>query len=94
MTETRIQPFCRANINNIGYFDGIRIFPRTVTEKNIALYLHNNDFCRIWKSEHVSFNRAIKELKDNFKIVDIYITEENDISHFKYDFIPKKMNLL
>ena len=39
----------------------------------------------------VSFNQAIKELKDNFKIVDKYITEENVNSHFKYEFIPKKI---
>ena len=26
MTKARIQPFCRANNNNLGYFDGIRVF--------------------------------------------------------------------
>ena len=39
----------------------------------------------------VSFNQAIKELKDNFKIVDNYITQENVDSHFKYEPIPKKI---
>ena len=39
----------------------------------------------------VSFNQAIKELKDNLKIVDNFITEENVNSHFKYEFIPKKI---
>ena len=29
-------------------------------------------------------------MKDNFKIVDNYITEENVNAHFKYEFIPKK----
>ena len=29
-------------------------------------------------------------MKDNFRIVDIFITEENVTSHFKYEFIPKK----
>ena len=43
------------------------------------------------KSENVSFNQAIKELKDNFKIVNNYITEENVNSQFKYEFIPKKI---
>ena len=43
------------------------------------------------KSEGVSFKQAIKELKDNFKIVDNYITEENVTSHFKYEFTPKKI---
>ena len=32
MTEARFQPFCRANKINLGYFDGIRVFPRIVTE--------------------------------------------------------------
>ena len=80
MTKARIQPFCRANNNNLGYFDGIRVFPRTVIERNIALYIYNIHFCLIWKSPKV-----------NFKKFDNYITEENVNSHFKYEFIPKKI---
>ena len=88
----RIQPFSRANNNNnLGYFNGDRVFPRTVTNRDCALYLYNNHFCLIWKSHGVSFNQAITELKDNFKIVDNYITEENVTSHFKCEFIPKKL---
>ena len=30
-------------------------------------------------------------MKDMFKIVDNYVTEENVNSHFKYEFIPKKI---
>ena len=63
MTKARIQPFCRANISNSGYFDGTRNFPRSVTQRNIALFLYNNQFCLIWKSEGVSFNQAITEFK-------------------------------
>ena len=33
-TKARIQPFCRANNIDIGYFDGIKIFLRTVAERN------------------------------------------------------------
>ena len=91
MTKARIQPFCRANNFNLGYWDGERVFPRTVTNRDSALYLCNNHFCLIWKSENVSFKQAIKELEDNFKMVDNYITEENVTSHFKYEFIPKKI---
>ena len=90
MTKARIQPYCRSNINNLGYYDGERVFTRSVTERNKALYLYNSHFCLIWKSESVSFNQAIKELKDNFKMVDSYITEETVKSHFKYEFKPKK----
>ena len=94
MTKARIQPFCRANNINLGYYDGIRIVPRSVTDRNNALFLFNNHFCLTWKSEGVSFNQAIKGLKDNFKIVDNFITEANVRSHFKYEFIPKKLNLI
>ena len=88
----RIQPLCRANNFNIGYLDGIRVLPRSVTDRRNVLFLHNL-FCLLWKSEGVSFNQASKKLKDNFKLVDNYITEENVNSLFEYEFIPKKLNL-
>ena len=91
MTKARIQPFCRANNINLGYWDGERVFPRSVTNRDSALYLYNNHCCLIWKSQGVSFNQAIRELKNNFKMVDNYITEENVTSHFKYEFTPKKI---
>ena len=91
MTKARIQPFCRANNINIGYFDGNGVYPRSITNRDSALYLYDNHFCLIWKSEGVSFKQAIKEIDDNFKKVDNYITEENVNSHFKYEFIPKKI---
>ena len=91
MTKARIQPFCRANNINIGYFDRDGIYPRSVTNRDSALYLYDNHVCLIWKSEGVSFKQAIKEIGDNFKKVDNYITEENVNSHFKYEFVPKKI---
>ena len=90
MTKARIQPFRRSNNININ-FDGERVFPRSVTERNIALYLYNDHFCLIWKSKNVSFNQANTELKDNFKIVDNYITEEKAKSYFDFIFKPKKI---
>ena len=89
MTKARIQPFCRANNINLGYYNDDRVFPRSVTNRDSALYLFNNHFCVIWKSENVSFNQAIQELKDNFKIVDNYISEENVNAYFKYEYKPK-----
>ena len=94
MTLARFQPFCRANNNNLGYFDGIGDFPRTVIEKNIDFYLYENRFCFIWKSEKTSFNQAFKEMKEEFEVVENYITEENNNSHFKYELIPKKRRSL
>ena len=86
MNKARSQPFCRANNNNLRYYVGERVFPRSVSDRNNASFLHNNHFCLLWKSEGVSFNLAFKELKDNFKTVDNYITEENVPSHFKYRY--------
>ena len=54
------------------------------------MFLNNNLSCIIWKSEDISFNKAIKELKENFQKLDNYTTEENVESHFKNEFIPKK----
>ena len=91
MTMARIQPFCRASNINQGYWDGERVLPRSVTNRDSALFLFNDNFCLIWESENVSFSQAIRELKDNFKFVDNFITEENINSHFKYEFLPKKI---
>ena len=91
MTKARIQPFCRANFNNLGYYNDERNFPRSVTDRNNALFLYNNHFCLIWKSENDSFKQVIKELKDNFKLVDNYITEENAKSYFEYIYKPKEI---
>ena len=91
MTKARIQPFARANNINLGCFDGNGVYPSSVTNRDRALFLYNNHFCLKWKSEGVSFNQAINELKYNFKKVDNLITEENVTSHFKYEFIPKKI---
>ena len=77
MTKAGIQPSCRANNINLGYYNEDRVFPRSVISRDSALYLYNNHFCLISKSENVSFKQAIKELKDNFKLVDKFITEEN-----------------
>ena len=41
MTKARFQPFCRANKINLGYYDGERVFPRSVTDRNNAFYLYN-----------------------------------------------------
>ena len=91
MTKARIQPFCKANNINLGYYNDEKVFPRSVTNRDNALYLYNNHFCLIWKSQIVSFIQAIQELKNNFKMVDNYITEENVNAYFKYEFIPKKI---
>ena len=75
----------------MGYYNEDRVFPRSVTNRESALFLFNNHYCAKWKKEGVSFKQAIKELKDDFKLVDNFITEENVKSHFEYKYIPKKI---
>ena len=95
MTKARIQPFCRANNLNLGYWDGTIDFPRSVMDRGNALFFYNNHFCFVWKSEKVNFIQAIKELKENFKIVGNFITEENVKSHFEYIYtLLKKLNII
>ena len=89
MIKARIQLCLRKLGIDLGYFNSERVFPRTVSNRGSALYLYNNHFCLIWKSENVSFNQAINELKAIFKTVDNYITEENVNCHFEYEFKPK-----
>ena len=71
MTSARIQQCSRKLGIDLGYFNGKVIWPRSFNERNKALFSHNIHFCLIWKSEGVSFNQAIRKLKDNFKIFDI-----------------------
>ena len=47
MTSARIQPFCRKYIINLGCYDGFRVCPRKITQRNTALKKHNNHFCLI-----------------------------------------------
>ena len=70
---------------------GGKMFPRSVFDGDKALFSYNNQFCWIWKCEGISFKQTIKELKDSFIIVDMYITEENVNSHFKNENTPKNI---
>ena len=78
--------------------------PRTITEKDKALYLHNNHFCVIWKSDlrsgpanswasvKVNFSKAIEELELNFKYVNNKVTDANVTKFKEYKFNPKKVD--
>ena len=91
MASARIQPFCRKYNINIGCYDGFRVCPRNFTQRNTALKIHNNHFCLIWKTDVISFDRAIKELKDHFKVVDSVISDKHVKSYIKYEYKPKKV---
>ena len=66
MTMARIQPFCRANHNNIGFLERIGVLSRTVTERNIASCLFINPFCVTWKSQGVSFKQPFRRISKKF----------------------------
>ena len=92
MTSGRIQPFCKKYNINIGCFDGTRINPRNLSQRDTALKIHENHFCLIWKSDGVSFEKAIKELKDNFKVSDNVVSDKHVKNFIKYEYNPKKVN--
>ena len=91
MTSARIQPFCKKYNINIGCFDGTRINPRNLTQRDISLFIYNNHFCLIWKSNGISFSQAIEELKNNFKVVDNVLSDKHVKSFIKYEYNPKKV---
>ena len=90
VTSARIQPFCRKYNINIGCFDGTRINPRNITQRNIAFKILKNHICTIWKSDGISFNQAIRKIKDNFKVVDGVRSDKHVKSFIKYEYKPKK----
>ena len=92
MTSARIQPFCKKHNINIGCFDGTRINPRKLTKRDTSLFIHNNHFCLIWKSNAVGFSQAKEELNNNFKVVDKVISDKHVRSFNKYEYNPKKIN--
>ena len=91
MTSARYQPFCKKNNIDIGFFDGTRINPRNLTQRNTSLFIYNNRFCLIWKSDGISFEKAITELKNNFGFVDNVISEKHFKCFNKYEYNPKKV---
>ena len=47
ITSARIQPFWRKYNIDIGCFDGMRIKPRTFTERNTSMFIYKKHFCFI-----------------------------------------------
>ena len=52
----RIQACLRKLGIDLGYYNSERIYPRTVTNRDSALFLYINHLCLTWKSRGVSFN--------------------------------------
>ena len=95
MTSSGFQQFCRKYNFNIGCFDGTRINPRNFTRRNTSLFIYNNQFCSIWKSNNISFNQVIEdEIKPSFKVVDNVVSDKHGKSFIKYEFKPQKVQSL
>ena len=89
MTSAIFQSFCRKYRFNICSFDGTRINPRNFTPRNTSMFIHNNLFCLIWKSNRISFDQVTEhELKPNFKLVDNIISDKHVESFFKNEYNP------
>ena len=92
MTSARIQQFCGKHNIKIGCYDGFRVCPRNIAERIIAFHVHENHFCLIWKTQNISFKKAIgDELQPNFKVVDNVISDKHVKSIVKYKYEPKKV---
>ena len=53
------------------------MIPRNITKRNISLFIYYNHFCLIWKSNGITFNQAIDEVKLNFGLVDNFISDNH-----------------
>ena len=91
MTSAGCQPFCRKYNINIGCFHGTRVNTRNTAQRNTTVKINENHFCLIWKSDGISFDKAIKELKYNFKVVDNVVSDKHGKSYIKYEYNPKKV---
>ena len=91
MMSARFQPFCKKYNINIGCFDGTRINPRNLTQRTTSSFIYNNHFCLIWKSNGISLDKAVKEIKDNFKVVDNVISDKLVKSFINYEYNAKKV---
>ena len=92
MTSARVGSFCRKDNINISCFGGTRINPRYLIQRNTSLFIYNNHFCLIWKSNGISFNQIIEnELKPNLKVVDNLLSDKHVKGFNKYEYNPKKV---
>ena len=91
MTSARVQPFCGKYVINIGCYDGFTVCPRNITHRDLALKIHNNHFCLIRESGGTSFDKAMKEIKDNLRVVDSVISDKHVKSYIKYEYKREKV---
>ena len=81
MTLACMQPCLEKMGTEPDYYNGKELWPRNKQERNKVLYLFNNHFCLISKSEGVSFSKALDELPAKIKFADDYISNNNVIGY-------------
>ena len=97
MTSAEIQPFCRKHNIILGVYNQKHqsILPKTITERRICFFIHNNHFCVIWKTNQSTFPDAIEEIENNFKYEGTQINDNILQQVIKYKFpISYEMNCL
>ena len=62
--------------------------PGNVTGKNISLFISYNHLCLSLKSNGITFNQAIEEVKLNIGVVDNVISDNHGKSSVKFEFEP------
>ena len=55
------------------------------------MFIYNNHFCILSKSDGISLDKAVKELKDNLKVVGNVMSDKHVKSFIKYEYNPKKL---
>ena len=60
--------------------------------KNKCLYLHNNDFCVVFKSEGLRLKQAAEEVKNNFYYQNKVVSNDNLKKVILYSFELEKLN--
>ena len=53
--------------------------------------MYKNHFFSIWRSQIISFNQAIEDLKLNKKIDDNVLSDKHVKSFVNYEYTPKKV---
>ena len=86
MTSARIQRFCKKYDINIGCFDGKKLNPGNITQRNSSLIIYNDHFCLVRKSFGISFNQAIEEVKLKYKVFDNVLSDKHVKSFAKYEY--------
>ena len=78
----RVQPFCTQYELDLGVYilNNKRLLPRTVKERNIFIYLHENRFCAIWELDReTKLLDAVDEIENHFQHEETQMNNNNKL---------------